>query len=64
LYLAHGGYTYCAVAGLHILNRMEECNIDLLRKYLARMQLNYEGGFSGRTNKLVDGCKFYYFYFK
>ena len=25
---AHGGYTYCAVAGLCMLNRLEECDVD------------------------------------
>jgi len=27
-----------------------------LRGWLARRQLSFEGGFSGRANKLVDGC--------
>ena len=32
--------------------------IDLkeLRGWLCRRQMSYEGGFSGRSNKLVDGC--------
>ena len=25
---AHGGYTYCAVAGLCMSNRLEECDVD------------------------------------
>lgn len=27
---AHGGYTFCAVAGLAILNRLHECKLSLL----------------------------------
>jgi len=53
---AHGGYTYCAVAGLFLLNQLDLCDVSALRNYLARMQMKYEGGFCGRTNKLVDGC--------
>ena len=53
---AHGGYTYCAVAGLFLLNQLDLCDVGALRNYLARMQMRYEGGFCGRTNKLVDGC--------
>ena len=53
---AHGGYTYCAVAGLSILNKLDMCCISSLRRFLARMQMKFEGGFAGRTNKLVDGC--------
>jgi len=31
-------------------------NLQALCGWLARRQTSYEGGFSGRTNKLVDGC--------
>ena len=31
-------------------------DVDALSSWLARRQMGYEGGFSGRTNKLVDGC--------
>jgi protein farnesyltransferase subunit beta len=58
---AHGGYTYCAVASLQLLHEpssslwpldsMESCAV-----WLAQRQMSYEGGFSGRINKLVDGC--------
>jgi len=53
---AHGGYTFCALASLRILNAVEEIDVDNLRGWLARRQMGYEGGFCGRTNKLVDGC--------
>ncbi|KAH3667026.1 hypothetical protein WICMUC_005373 [Wickerhamomyces mucosus] len=56
---AHGGYTYCAAASLLILGRetfLTSCNLDKLVHWASTKQLNLEGGFSGRTNKLVDGC--------
>ncbi|KAL7483871.1 hypothetical protein ACHAW6_009506 [Cyclotella cf. meneghiniana] len=53
---AHGGYTFCALGALRILNAMESIDVEALRSWLARRQLGYEGGFCGRTNKLVDGC--------
>ena len=31
---AHGGYTYCAVACLSILNRLGECDVDGLEGLL------------------------------
>lgn len=54
---AHGGYTFCALAGLYLTpNRLEGVNLDSLTRWLASRQLQLEGGFSGRTNKLVDAC--------
>lgn len=53
---AHGGYTYCAVASLVLLQKLDAANLDLLVAWLAARQLPLEGGFCGRTNKLVDGC--------
>jgi protein farnesyltransferase subunit beta len=53
---AHGGYNFCAVAGLVILKRLHEANLPLLESWLLRRQTNLEGGFQGRTNKLVDSC--------
>ncbi|KAJ6218520.1 hypothetical protein RDWZM_009677 [Blomia tropicalis] len=53
---AHGGYTFCGVATLVFLNQLHRCNIDALIRWTANKQLQFEGGFSGRTNKLVDGC--------
>ncbi|KAL3785347.1 hypothetical protein ACHAWO_008024 [Cyclotella atomus] len=53
---AHGGYTFCALAALRILNAVHTTDVQALRGWLARRQLGYEGGFCGRTNKLVDGC--------
>ncbi|WKY13786.1 hypothetical protein Q1695_004543 [Nippostrongylus brasiliensis] len=53
---AHGGYTYCGVASLVILDRYRLVNSELLLQWLSRRQMRFEGGFQGRTNKLVDGC--------
>lgn len=58
---AHGGYTFCALASLCILMSPKEIltsglNLDTLVKWTADRQYSLEGGFSGRTNKLVDGC--------
>jgi protein farnesyltransferase subunit beta len=53
---AHGGYTFCGVAALHVMNSLPKLDVSLLLGWLARRQMSYEGGFSGRSNKLVDGC--------
>lgn len=53
---AHGGYTFCALAALRILNAIPLIDVNALSSWLARRQMSYEGGFCGRTNKLVDGC--------
>lgn len=55
---AHGGYAFCALATLFYLNEppSKHLNIDLFISWLVQRQYATEGGFSGRTNKLVDGC--------
>lgn len=67
---AHGGYTFCGTASMYILdefNRNSDINLNnnknnedidrqALLTWLAKRQMPYEGGFSGRCNKLVDGC--------
>lgn len=53
---AHGGYAYCGVAALQILNRIHALDVNALSSWLARRQMSLEGGFAGRTNKLADGC--------
>jgi len=57
---AHGGYTFCGVAALALLGPGPE-GLGCLRsapllRWLASCQKRLEGGFHGRTNKLVDGC--------
>ncbi|XP_025104033.1 protein farnesyltransferase subunit beta-like isoform X2 [Pomacea canaliculata] len=53
---AHGGYSFCGLAALVILNQPQLCDIPRLLRWTAMRQMKYEGGFQGRTNKLVDGC--------
>ena len=53
---AHGGFTYCSVAALVLLDHGQSCNVDNLLKWLANRQMRLEGGFQGRTNKMVDSC--------
>lgn len=57
---AHGGYTFCAFASLFIINKdpqaiIEQIKFDKFIRWCIERQ-TYEGGFSGRTNKLVDAC--------
>lgn len=53
---AHGGYTFCCVASLCLLNQLKQANISSLLRWLTNKQLEKEGGFCGRSNKLVDSC--------
>ncbi|CAN0221848.1 unnamed protein product [Ascophyllum nodosum] len=53
---AHGGYTFCAFASLLILGKHHQADLEALRRWLCGRQMRAEGGFQGRTNKLVDGC--------
>lgn len=53
---AHGGYTYCGVATIALLKRWDVLDMPALLRWLVNRQMPVEGGFNGRTNKLVDGC--------
>ncbi|KAH0612420.1 uncharacterized protein H6S33_010472 [Morchella sextelata] len=58
---AHGGYAFCALAALCMLGEPREVlttslDMDRLIAWLSARQYAPEGGLSGRTNKLVDGC--------
>ncbi|XP_011707188.1 PREDICTED: protein farnesyltransferase subunit beta isoform X2 [Wasmannia auropunctata] len=53
---AHGGYAYCALAALVMLGKTELCQLPELLRWIVNKQMRLEGGFQGRTNKLVDGC--------
>ena len=53
---AHGGYTFCGLAGLVLLGAVDRLRVPQLAHWLAQRQMGAEGGFQGRTNKLVDGC--------
>lgn len=54
---AHGGYAYCAVATLWLLDSVDRMrDLPAFVQWLANRQMPFEGGYQGRTNKLVDGC--------
>lgn len=53
---AHGGYTHCGVAALLLLRQAHRLDLDKMLEWATSRQFEYEGGFCGRTNKLVDGC--------
>ncbi|XP_076268992.1 farnesyl transferase beta subunit isoform X2 [Rhynchophorus ferrugineus] len=53
---AHGGYAFCGLAALVILNKGHMCDNQALLRWLVQKQMGLEGGFQGRTNKLVDSC--------
>ncbi|CAH1117346.1 unnamed protein product [Phaedon cochleariae] len=53
---AHGGYAFCGLAALVILNKGHLIDEQALLRWLVNRQMRLEGGFQGRTNKLVDGC--------
>lgn len=55
---AHGGYTFCSMAGLYLLpgNGLKRARQQPLLQWLSQRQYSLEGGFCGRSNKLVDAC--------
>ncbi|EFA07131.1 Protein farnesyltransferase subunit beta-like Protein [Tribolium castaneum] len=53
---AHGGYAFCGLSALIILGKGHLCDLQALLRWTANRQMRLEGGFQGRTNKLVDGC--------
>ena len=53
---AHGGYSFCGLAALILMGKERLCNLDTLLLWATQRQMRCEGGFQGRTNKLVDGC--------
>lgn len=57
---AHGGYLFCALASYFlVLNQLpteQHFDIDAFARWSVLRQNQLEGGLSGRTGKLVDGC--------
>ncbi|KZC10550.1 PREDICTED: protein farnesyltransferase subunit beta [Dufourea novaeangliae] len=53
---AHGGYTYCGLAALVLLGKTDFCHLKSLLAWIVNKQMHLEGGFQGRSNKIVDGC--------
>ncbi|KAJ8649763.1 hypothetical protein MRB53_002786 [Persea americana] len=52
---AHGGYTFCGLATMILINEAHRLDLPGLIDWVAFRQ-GVECGFQGRTNKLVDGC--------
>ncbi|CAI2371079.1 unnamed protein product [Moneuplotes crassus] len=53
---AHAGYTYCGLSCMILLGEVDKLNLDRLIEWAVNRQLEMEGGFNGRINKLVDSC--------
>lgn len=53
---AHGGYTFCGLAALILLNEQDKIDQPKCLEWLTLRQCQIEGGFNGRINKLVDCC--------
>ena len=53
---AHGGYTFCGLAAMVLLEATDKLDMVRLVEWLSNRQLVEEGGFNGRINKLVDSC--------
>lgn len=57
----HGGYAFCGLAAAVLGGIAEEAvDIESLLRWAVNRQGALEGGFMGRTNKLVDGCYSYW----
>lgn len=52
----HGGNTYCGVAAAALAGVLGEVDAAGVVDWAAMRQCRMEGGFCGRTNKLVDSC--------
>lgn len=52
----HGGNTYCGVAAAALAGVLEDLDTAAIVDWAAMRQCRMEGGFCGRTNKLVDSC--------
>lgn len=53
---AHGGYAFCGLAALMLLGKPQLFCLKSFLRWIVNRQMRLEGGFQGRTNKLVDGC--------
>ena len=53
---AHGGYSFCGFAALCCLKETHKINLEKFIYWAVNRQMTVEGGFNGRTNKVVDNC--------
>lgn len=49
---AHGGYTFCAIAGLALLRKSHLINSEMALRWLVQRQMAFEGGFNVINNKI------------
>ena len=52
----HGGYGFTSVAALDLLGKLDTIDLDAAIAWCAMRQMPFEGGFNGRSQKLVDTC--------
>ena len=45
---AHGGYSYCGIATLVLLNKLNYIDVNSFLRWLVNRQMTQEGGFNGR----------------
>jgi len=57
---AHGGYALCGLGAMVIMGEESQLDINALLRWACMRQMEFAGGFQGRTNKLVDGCYSYW----
>ena len=53
---SHSGFIHCGIGILYILGKLDDINLYNCVRFIALRQDDFSGGFSGRTNKLVDSC--------
>lgn len=53
---AHGGSTYCGIAALCLMNRMNMLGNERIKKMTQWCLQRQIGGYQGRTNKAADSC--------
>lgn len=53
---AHGGYSFCGFAALCCLGETQRIDLERFIYWATNRQMVIEGGFNGRTNKVVDNC--------
>lgn len=53
---AHGGYSFCGFAALCCLGETHKIDLEKFIFWAVNRQMPVEGGFNGRTNKVVDNC--------
>lgn len=53
---SHGGSTFCAIAALHLMGKLEELPEENKSSLISWCLNRQQSGFNGRPNKPVDTC--------